>query len=165
MIHAVFSFLVSRSISDDDRVFGTDIRISSNFNVIVFSRIDVCIGLISLFGGRNIGSLLSLLHSFNGLLGSRDHIVFGVDLILPVGHLIHTKSHSRPNLSSNGRRFDCSDNLMLEFSHNIVNEEYSCSGCKHAHWNVVKSESSSSVFANLDVISLAIDGLDLQILG
>jgi hypothetical protein len=54
---------------------------------------------------------------------------------------------------------------MLEFSNNIVDKEDSCSGCKHAHWDVVKSESCSSVFANFDVISLAIYGLDLKILG
>lgn len=53
---------------------------------------------------------------------------------------------------------------MLELSNHIIDKEDSGLGGEHAHRNVVEGQSASSILANLDVLSLAVDGLDLLVL-
>jgi hypothetical protein len=53
---------------------------------------------------------------------------------------------------------------MLELSHDVVDEVDSGTSGKHTHWNVVKDQSRCSVLTDLDVLTLPVYGLDLQLL-
>lgn len=52
---------------------------------------------------------------------------------------------------------------MLELSNDVVDKEDCGFGCKHAHWDVVQSQSSCAVLPDLDILSLAINGLNLLV--
>lgn len=54
---------------------------------------------------------------------------------------------------------------MLELPHYIIDKEDGGFGGEHAHGYVVEREGAGSVLADLDVLSLAVDGLDLLVLG
>jgi hypothetical protein len=58
-------------------------------------------------------------------------------LELPINYLIYTQCHRGSDLCSDCRWLHSCYDLMLELSDNIIDEEYGCSGCKHAHRNIV----------------------------
>lgn len=54
---------------------------------------------------------------------------------------------------------------MLELSDHVIDEEDGGFGGEHAHGYVVEREGAGPVLADLDVLSLSVDGLDLLVLG
>ena len=95
-------------------------------------------------------------------LGSADHLVLGVELVVPVGDLVNAESHGGSDLGSNGGWFDRGNNLVLKLADNLVDEEDGGFGGEHAHGDVVEGEGGSGVLADLDVVSLPEDGLHLE---
>jgi hypothetical protein len=120
-------------------------------------------------GGFVVFGVLGLRCSFfdffevvDGFFCAGDHIVFGVELIVPVDDLIHAEGHAGSDFGSDGRWLYRGYDLMLELSDDFVDEEDGGFGGEHAHGDVVEGEGGSSILSDLDVLSFAVDGLDLQ---
>ena len=165
LVLALLGLFVGRLVRDEDALLGADVGVGSDFDQVVFGDVVLDAGLVGLLGGGGgVDALLALLEALDGLLGARYHVVLGVDLVLPVDDLIDTESHGGPDFCSDSGRFYGGDDLMLELAHHVVDEEDGGLGGEHAHGDVVERESARAVLADLDVLRLAVDGLDLLVL-
>ena len=152
-------------VNDSDGVFGGDVGVGPN--------VDVEGLLLEGFSSQGLGILGVLLglaffilpEVVNGLPGSADHLVLGVELVVPVGDLVDAEGHGGADFCGDGGRLDGGDDLVLELSDNLVDEEDCGFGGEHAHGDVVEGEGGGGVFADLYVVSLPEDRLHLQGLG
>ena len=152
------SWLVNYS----DCFFGGDVGVGSDVNVEGF-----LLGGLSRQGLGVLGVLLGLaffifLKVVDGLPGSADHLVLGVELVVPVGDLVDAEGHGGPDFSSDGGWLNRGDDLVLELADDLVDEKDGGFGGEHAHGDVVKGEGGRGVLADLDVIALSKYGLHLQ---
>jgi len=156
-------FVIRRSVSNCDGFLRIYVGIGTDLNRKCLRSVSIGSGAILLQSCD--ASFLCFLKAVNGFLGSNDHIIFRVNGVVPVGNLIYAKRHCGSNFSRNGWWFDSGNDLMLKLSHYIVYEEDCSPCCEHAHRNIVKSKSSGCIFANLDVVCLAVYCLYLLVFG
>ena len=126
----------SRSVDDCDAFFGRNIGICSNVNIkgLLLDRLSSdCLGVFSLL------IFLVFLQIVNGFFSTSYHIILGVELVIPVGDLIHTESHAGSDFSSDGWWFNGGNDLMLELSDDIIDKEDGSLGGEEAHRNIVES--------------------------
>lgn len=116
---------------------------------------------IDIFRIAGVASFFGFLERFDSFSSASNHIVSRVELILPIYDLIHAERHGRPYLCCDGWRLYRSNDFMLEFSYYFVDKENRGSGGEHTHGNVIESESSCTVLADLYAVSLTVDRLDL----
>lgn len=152
-------------INDGYGLLCTDIWVGSNFHV--ENLLDRWLSNVCFWVFRSwlLTTFLCLFQVFHCFSCSRNHIVFGIQLVFPVNYLIDTEGHAGPDLSGDGWRFNRRDDLVLELSHDIVDEEDGSPCGEHAHWNIVEGQSGRSVFANLYILPFSEDSLNLHWLG
>lgn len=138
-------------------IFCCYIRIWSDFNEIflIYQILNYFLNLFLLFGS------FTFFKSFDNFFGFWNHIIFRIHNVLPVDWLINSQSHWRSDFWGYVGRLNCTNNLMLELSDDIVWEVNYCSCCVKSSWDVSKGKRDSSIFTYFYVINFSIDCLNL----
>lgn len=96
--------------------------------------------------------LLAFLQTLNGFFRPIDLLIFGVNLELPIDYLINAQLHGRSDLRNSTWRLNTSNDLVLEFTNNGVQEKDSCFSCIETHGHIIKRQRNCSILTNLHIV-------------